>query len=52
MTTFIIFFMVKSFIKFLLDSMPYSWDNVPQEKILFTVVLILFGQHCTGKILV
>ena len=27
-------------------------DNTAQEKDLFNVVLILFGQHCTGKILV
>ena len=24
-------------------------DNIPQEKLLFNIVLILFGQHCTGK---
>ena len=24
-------------------------DNIAQEKILFTVVLILLGQHCTGN---
>ena len=27
-------------------------DNTAQEKILFNVVLISLGQHCTGKILV
>ena len=27
-------------------------DNIAQEKILFNVVLILLGQHCTGKIYV
>ena len=26
-------------------------DNIAQEKILFNVVLILFGEHCTGKTL-
>ena len=27
-------------------------DNIAQEEILFNVVLILLGQHCTGKNLV
>ena len=27
----------------------YSWDNIVQEKILFSIVLILLGKHYTGK---
>ena len=36
-------------IRFLCNVVQEASDNIAQEKIVFNVVLILLGQHCTGK---